>query len=48
MTSGKMIALTRWTLVGKVMSVLFNMSVLSRFLSKQQVSEFHGYSHCLQ
>ena len=25
MTTGKMIALTRWTFVGKVMSVLFNM-----------------------
>ena len=30
MTTGKTIALTRWTLVGKVMSLLFNM--LSRFL----------------
>ena len=29
MTTGKTIALTRWTLVGKVMSLLFNM--LSRF-----------------
>ena len=25
MTTGKMIALTRWTLVGKVISLLFNM-----------------------
>ena len=30
MTPGKTIALTRWTFVGKVMSVLFNM--LSRFV----------------
>ena len=30
MTTGKIIALTRWTFVGKVMSLLFNM--LSRFL----------------
>ena len=30
MTTGKTIALTRWTLVGKIMSLLFNM--LSRFV----------------
>ena len=30
MTTGKTIALTRWTSVGKVMSLLFNM--LSRFV----------------
>ena len=30
MTTGKTIALTKWTFVGKVMSLLFNM--LSRFL----------------
>ena len=30
MTTGKIIALTRWTFVGKVMSLLFNM--LSRFI----------------
>ena len=30
MTTGKTIALTRWTFVGKVMCLLFNM--LSRFL----------------
>ena len=42
MTTGKTIALTRWTFVGKVISLLFNM--LSRFChsfsSKEQVS-FH-------
>ena len=37
MTSGKTIALTRWTLVGKVMSLLFNM--LSRLVF-QGVSVF--------
>ena len=40
MTTGKTIALTRWTFVIKVMSLLFNM--LSRFViaffSKEQVS----------
>ena len=40
MTTGKTITLTRWTFVGKVMSLLFNM--LSRvghsFSSKEQVS----------
>ena len=50
MTTGKTIALTRWTYVGKVMSLLFNM--LSRFvkLSFQGVSvfSFHGCSHHLQ
>ena len=30
MTTGKTIALTRWTFVGRVMSLLFNM--LSRFI----------------
>ena len=47
MTTGKTIALTRWTFVGKVMSLLFNM--LSRlviaFLSRSKRLLFHGYSH---
>ena len=34
MTTGKTIALTRWTFVGKVMSLLFNM--LSRFLPRSK------------
>ena len=39
MTSGKTIALTRWTFVGKVMSLLFNMlSVDYSFSSKEQAS----------
>ena len=40
-TAGKTIALTRWTFVGTVMSLLFNM--LSRL-----VIAFHGCSHHLQ
>ena len=35
MTTGKTIALTRWTFVGKVMSLLFNMLSWSNFLSKE-------------
>ena len=51
MTIGKPIALTRWTFVGKVMSLHFNM--LSRlviaFLSRSKhVLKFHGCSHHLQ
>ena len=50
MTTGKNIALTRWTFVGKVMSLLFNM--LSRlvivFLPRSKCISFHGCSHHLQ
>ena len=50
MTTGKTIALTRRTFVGKVMSLLFNM--LSRlvitFLPKVRVFSLHGCSHRLQ
>ena len=50
MTPGKNIALTRWTFVGKVMSLLFNM--LSRlvitFLPRSSVFIFHACSHHLQ
>ena len=39
MTIGKAIALTRWTFVGKVMSLLFNMlSVCHSFSSQEQAS----------
>ena len=38
MTTGKTIALTRWTFVGKVMSLLFNMQSCHSFYSKEQVS----------
>ena len=50
MTTGKTIALTRWTFVGKVKSLFFNM--LSRlvivFLQGASVFYFPGCSHCLQ
>ena len=50
MTTGKTIALTRRTFVGKEMSLLFNM--LSRlvitFLPRASIFEFHGCSHHLQ
>ena len=50
MTIGKIIVLTRWTFVGKVMSLLFNM--LSRlviaFLPEESIFYFHGCSHHLQ
>ena len=50
MTTGKTIALTRQTFVGKVMSLLFNM--LSRwfiaFLPRSKIFKFHGCNHHLQ
>jgi len=50
MTTGKTIALTRRTFVGKIMSLLFNM--LSRlvitFLPRSKCLLFHGRSHHLQ
>ena len=49
-TNGKTIALTRWTFVGKVMSLLLNM--LSRlviaFLPRSKILLIHGFSHHLQ
>ena len=39
MTTGKTIAFTRWTLVGKVMSLFFNM--LSRFVIAFLPSDKH-------
>ena len=49
MTTRKTIALTRWTFVGKVMSLLFNMlsRLITAFLPRIQVSLFHGCSHHL-
>ena len=40
MNTGKTVALTKWTFVGKVMSLLFNMlsSLVITFSSKEQVS----------
>ena len=49
MTTGKTIALTRWTFDGKVMSLLFNM--LSRLVITfllRSVFLFHGYVHLWQ
>ena len=50
MTTGKTIALTRWTFVDKVMSLLFHM--LSRlvitFLKGASIFYFHGCNHHLQ
>ena len=48
-TTGKTIALTRWTFVGKVMSLLFNMlsGLVITFLPRS-VFLFHGCSHHLQ
>ena len=48
MTTGKTIALTRETFVGKIMSLLFNM--LSRLVISflPSVFSFHGCSHHLQ
>ena len=51
MPTGKTIALTRWTFVGKVMFLLFNMlsTLVMGFLPRGQVSfKFHGCSHHLQ
>ena len=49
-TTGKTIALSRWTFVSKVMSMLFNM--LSRlvilFFQGASVYSFHGSNHHLQ
>ena len=48
MTTGKTIVLTRWTFIGKVMSLLFNMLselVIAFFPS---IFSFHGCSHHLQ
>ena len=50
MTTGKIIALTRWTFIGKIMSLLFNM--LSRlviaFLPRSKRLLISGSSHHLQ
>ena len=49
MTTGKTIAFTRWTFVGKVMSLLFNMlsTLVINFLPRS-VFQFHGCNHYLQ
>jgi len=51
MTTGKTIALTRWTFVGKIMSLLFNMlsRLIVAFLPRSKcLFKFHGCSHHLQ
>ena len=47
MTTGKTIALTRWTFVDKVMSLLFNMlsRLVTAFLPKTERLWHHGLSH---
>ena len=49
MTTGKTIALTRWTFVGKVMSLIFN--TLSRFviqnITRNKWQWIHDYSKCI-
>ena len=47
MTTGKTMALTKWTFVGKVMSLLFNMlsGLVITFLPRS-VFYFHGCRHC--
>ena len=50
-TTGKTIALTRWTFVGKVMSPLFNMlswCVIAFLLRSKLFFKFHGCSYHLQ
>ena len=42
MTTGKTIALTRWTFVGKLMSLLFNMLSMLVNKTKQKTSEGDG------
>ena len=50
MTTGKTIALTRRTFVGKVISLLFNMlsKLVIVFFQEASVFSFHGCSHHLQ
>ena len=49
MTTGKTIALTRWTFVGKVRSLFLMLSgLVIAFLQGASVFEFHGCSHHLQ
>ena len=50
MTTGKTIALTRWTSVGKVMSLLLNMlsELIITFLPRSKRLYFHGCNHQLQ
>ena len=44
MTAGKIVAFTRWTFVGKVMSLLFN--TLSRFVRETQLIFYFDIWSC--
>ena len=50
MTTGRTIALTRWTFVGKVMSLLLNMlsKLVITFLPRSKCLLIHGCNHHLQ
>ena len=48
LTTGKTIALTRWTFVGKVMSLLFNMLSLVRTFLPSYASKEHNFFLWLQ
>ena len=50
MTTGKTTALTRWTFVDKVMSLLYNIlsKLVIAFLPGASIFQFHGCSHHLQ
>ena len=50
MTTGKTIALTRWSFMGKVIFLLFNMiyRLVITFLLSSKCVLIHGCSHCLQ
>ena len=50
MTTGKTIALTTWTFVGKVMFQLFNTlsRVVIAFLPRSKCLSFHGWGHHMQ
>ena len=50
MTTGKIIALTRWAFVSKVMSLLFNTlsSIVTAFLPRSSVIPLHSHSHVVQ
>ena len=50
MTTGKTVALTRWTFVGKLMSLLFNIlpRMVITFFQVANIFYFHDCSHHLQ
>ena len=50
MTTGKIIALTRWAFVSKVMSLLFNTlsSIVTAFLPRSRVIPLNSHSHIVE